>query len=292
VVTGSFVVQTDISTAPVVAVIGGLAVVVWLATSILDLARLGLGDDAPTRRRAWFERRHWVTGSILAVGGLAVVLVMWLPPFNQQRSNHPGNLTLIARFFTDHHGTYPFVVGWRSLLSVDGVLFDGPGGVMNSNLGFGVVHPGAAWTVMVLAGLAALVAIVVGIVQRNRFASGIGMLALAGSAAVVISAAHVVGLIFGYLLIWAVVLPVAAFISPGLLTMPGGWGFTRSRSSRPVTASTGLRVSVRRGCRSVCGGPGASCVHSALDQGRRSHSRPARRSGDSLSEVGQPRVRR
>ena len=72
-----------------------------------------------------------------------------------------------------------------------------------------------------ITGVAMLVAIVVGVLQRNRFAMGIGLLVLAGSAAVVVSATHVVGYIFGYLLVWAIVLPIAALIAPGLLGVPG-----------------------------------------------------------------------
>jgi hypothetical protein len=244
VVTGSFVVQTDISTAPVVAVIGGVAALAWLGTSVVDLFLLGLGKGAAARRHAWFERRHWIVGALLAIGVLAITFVMWLPPFVQQRDNHPGNLTLIARFFSHNHGSYPFVVGWRSLLSVDGVLLEGPGEVMRSILGPSVPHPGVAWTATVIAGLAVLVAVVVGAIQRNRFALGIGLVVLAGSAATVVSAIHVVGYIFGYLLIWAVVLPVAALISPGLLAVPNSCYRWSSVSPRPMTTSSVLRVAL------------------------------------------------
>jgi hypothetical protein len=242
VVTGSFVVQTDISAAPVVAVVGGVAALAWVATSVYDLVRLWAGDGTQERRTAWRERRHWITGPILAVGTLGVAVVMWLPPLAQQRANHPGNLTLIARFFNGHHGTYPLGVGWKSLLSVNGILLDGPGGVMRTILGVAVDHVGMAWTATVVTGLAAFVALVVGGLQCNRFALGFGLLVLAGSAAVVVSATHVVGYIFGYLLVWAVVLPIAALIAPGLLTVPTPRTDGSRRARRPLTASTSLRV--------------------------------------------------
>ena len=238
-VTGSFVVQTNISVAPLVAVVGGVAALVWAGTSVLDLVRLWAGDGVEARRRAWRERRHWVTGPVLVIGTLVVVIVMWLPPLAQQRANHPGNLTLIARFFNHHHETYPLVVGWKSLLSVDGILLGGPGGVMRTYLGFTVAHAGVAWTATVVTALAALLAVVVGGLQRNRFALGLGLLVLTGSAAVVVSATHVVGYIFGYILVWAVVLPVAALIAPGLLAVPVG---RTDSERRPLTASTTMRV--------------------------------------------------
>ena len=242
--TGSFVVQTDISALPVVAVVGAVATLVWVATGLSDLIGLGVGTGAASRRRAWLDRRHWVVGPILALGSIAVVVLMWLPPVLQERSNHPGNITLIIRYFRDHHGTYPFDVGWNSLLSVDGVLVQGPGEVMRSLLGIVVVHPVMGWVVTIVAGLAASTALVFGIIQRNRFPIGVGLASLAGGTAVVISATHVVGLIFGYLLVWAVVLPVAALIAPGLLAFPGHRHRHAAAPARPVTTSTGLRLAL------------------------------------------------
>ena len=132
------------------------------------------------------------------------------------------------RFFTKHHGTYPLSVGWKSLLSVDSVVVRGPSEVMRSDLGLVVRHPGISWTVTILAGTAALVAIVVGVLQRKRFPIGSAPSAWPVAPAVVVSSTRVVGFIFGYLLIWAVVLPVTALISPGLCRCPAGRDAMRS----------------------------------------------------------------
>jgi hypothetical protein len=243
-VAGSFVVQTDISAAPVVAVVGGAAFLAWFGTAIADLVSLGVGKKASARRRRWVERRHWIVGPILALGSIGLLVLIWLPPVVQQQSTHPGNLTLIARFFNHHRGTYPLVVGWRSLLSVDGIVIEGPREVMRSMLGLVVLHPALAWTTTIVTGLSALFAIVLGFVQRKRFAIGIGILSLVGSATVVISATHVVGFIFGYILAWAVVLPVVALIGPGMLVQPVRGHRHAAATGRRVASSTGLRMTL------------------------------------------------
>ncbi len=157
-------------------------------------------------------------------------------------------MTLIARYFEHHQSSYPMVVGWRSLLSVEGIVVQGPAEVMRSILGLVVLHPATAWLAAVVAGLGALVAVVGGVVQRNRFAIGIGSASLAGSVAVLVSSTRIEGYIFGYLLVWAVVLPVAALIGPGLLALPGRQERRPHRHASgagwPVTASTGLRVAL------------------------------------------------
>jgi hypothetical protein len=252
VATGSFVVQTNISTLPVVAVVGGAATLVWVGTTTYDLVRMWTGAGAAARRRTWMDSRMWIVGPLLAMSAMAVVVVMWLPPLAQQRSNHPGNFTLITRFFASHHGTYPLGVGWKSLISVDSILLQGPGGVMHNYLGFALPHAGLSWTATVVTGIAAVVGLVGGMAQRNRFALGLGLLVLAGSAAVIVSAIHVVGYIFGYLLVWAIVLPVAALIGPGLLAVPRFSDRYSEVPGRPMTASTGLRVALCSLAVAVC----------------------------------------
>ena len=245
-VVGSYVVQTDISTFPVVALVGATAALVWVGTAVYDLVRLWWGSGRERRRAVWAARRHWIVGPLLAVAGLAVLVVMWIPPVDEQLTHHPGNMTLIARYFEHHRASYPIDVGWRSLLSVEGLVVRGPSEVMRYVLGVVVRHPAWAWLASVVSGLAALVAIVGGAVQRNRFAVATGVLSLVGLAAVLVSATRIEGLIFGYLLVWAIVLPVLALIGPGLLALPAGRDRRPHRHTagtrRPVTASTGLRV--------------------------------------------------
>jgi len=247
-VVGSYVVQTDISTLPLVAAVAGVALVVWAATALVDLVRRRRGEGAEARRAAWSERRHWVTGSLLGAGSLLVLVVMWIPPISQEASNNPGNLTLVARFFRQQHGSYPIGVGWHSLLSVEGIAVQGPSEVMRSILGTVVLHPASAWVAMIVTGLAAVAAIVGGVVQNNRLAIGLGALTLIGSVAVLVAATRVTGFVFGYLLVWGVVLPIAAMIAPGLLALPTGGSGPSYRHSggrtAPAGAPTGVRVAL------------------------------------------------
>jgi hypothetical protein len=49
---------------------------------------------------------------------------------------------------------------------------------------------------------------------------GIGSLVLVGSATSVVAVVHVVGFVFGYLVLWVVVLPVAALVGIGMVEFP------------------------------------------------------------------------
>jgi len=84
-----------------------------------------------------------------------------------------------------------------------------------------------------------VVVTVVGIRQRARFAAAIGVLSLVGAASMVVAVTHVVGIVFGYLVIWAITVPVAALIGVGMVRplarSPSGSGL-------PVTAVPGVRI--------------------------------------------------
>ena len=97
---------------------------------------------------------------------------MWLPPVVQQLTNHPGNLTLIYRFFTAPHPVPSLAASVRSVVSVYGVLLVGPSEVMSSYLGHTPDHLAAAVTAIVVATAVGIAVTVVGARQRNRFAAG------------------------------------------------------------------------------------------------------------------------
>ena len=72
---------------PLVGVVAGL---VWLVTAVVDLVRTRRGERSRGAPAAWAARRHWIVGPVLAVGGLAVLVVMWIPPAVPAVSNNPG----------------------------------------------------------------------------------------------------------------------------------------------------------------------------------------------------------
>ncbi|MGA2838195.1 MAG: hypothetical protein ABSF84_16515 [Acidimicrobiales bacterium] len=216
---GSYVVQTDISTLPLAAVVIVVAGAVWLVTFYRDRAEPP-STGPVARRRA----------RVLVVVGLAALALMWLPPIVQQVTNDPGNLTLLYRFFTAGHPGQTLTASLWAVAAAFAVLVAGPGEVMGSILGGTPMH--AAWAVAVCVVTVALGAAVVvaGARRRSRFAVGMGALTLVGCVAAVVAVLHVVGFVFGYLALWAVVLPVASLIGAGTVPVPAWVGQGRTGS--------------------------------------------------------------
>ena len=152
---------------------------------------------------------------MLVAGGLVLLVVMWVPPVVQEVTGNPGNLTLLYDFFTAAHPGHPLSAGLWSFAAVTGILVEGPAEVMGSLLGGTPLHAGVAVAVALVAVLASVAVLAVGLLQRVRFAAGIGLLSLAGYGALIVAVTHVVGFVFGYLVVWAVALPVAACIGVG-----------------------------------------------------------------------------
>ena len=225
---GTFVVQTDISTAPLAVALVGPAAVAWAVTAVRDhRARVA----APTGR--------WRTP--LVAGGLVLVVLAWVPPVVQQFTDHPGNLTLIARFFGASHPGQSLSGALWSVAAAMGVVAVGPSEVMTSILGGTPAH--AALVVAVAVATVALAAVVTvqGVRHRSRFAAGLGALTLLGCLAAVLAVLHVVGFIFGYLVLWAVVLPVAALVGIGTVRVPVVRAGTGARA---VLSAVAVGVSV------------------------------------------------
>jgi hypothetical protein len=229
-VVGSYVVQTDVSTAPLVLVIVVAAGLAWLVTSIRDRRHPRSTAVPPT---------SGPRAAVLATVGLVVFVVMWLPPLVQQFTNHPGNLTLIARFFDAGHPGQPVTGALWAVAAGAAVLVIGPGEIMASLLGGTPSHAALAVAVLAIAVVLAGVTTVAAGRRRARFAFGVGALTLLGLVTSVVAVTHVVGFIFGYLVLWIVVLPVAALISIGMVPRrPAGV------HAGPRPTGTGLRATL------------------------------------------------
>ncbi len=207
-VVATFVLQTNISAGPLALALVGAAGVVWVVTVVVD--RRGSRSQTPDTPPS----RLW--GRVLAGVGLVALALMWLAPIVQQVTNHPGNITLIQRFFSNGHAGQSLDGALWAVSAGAAVFVFGPGEVMTSILGGVPMHAGLVVALSLATVVAAVVAVVVGARMRSRFALGLGVLVLVGSTASVVAVTHVVGFIFGYLAMWVVVLPVAALIGLGM----------------------------------------------------------------------------
>ncbi len=222
---GTFIVQTDISTFPLVATLFAVATLTWLTTLLGDRTRAIPSDVRRTPR--W-----WVAG------GMILFAAMWTPPVIEQLTNHPGNFTLIYRFFAGNHPGQTFHAALWSVVAANGMIVGGPSEIMSSILGGSPRHSAItvmAWIVVMLVGMAVTS---IGLRQHIRFASGLGALSLLGCGATVVAVTHVIGPIFGYLVAWEIAMPIAALIGLGMV----GW----DRSAPPSRLPPRLRPRIRR----------------------------------------------
>ena len=224
---GSFIVQTDISTLPVVTAVFVVAAVGWLVTLLIDRRRSRPPDH---HRLSWW----WVAVGLAGFAG------MWTPPIIQQFTNHPGNLTLIYRFFTSGQPGRSLHAALWSVAAVNGILVEGPSEVMSSFLG-GPPHHSiltvVVWIAVLLVGIGVTI---VGLRQRLRFATGVGALGLVGCVATVLAVTHVIGQIFGYLVAWEIALPISALIGLGLV----GWSWPSRILPRAATSTPAMRLAL------------------------------------------------
>ena len=180
---GSLVIQTDLGTAPLAVLLSFCAAVGFVLGR--RVRRVGEGAGA----EAHASSLNVVRAS--GTAGLAVLtLVSWLPAVVDQASGHPGNLTLIWRFFTGNHPHVGPMGGLDLVGRVQGLLVG--------------LH-GVGWAGLVLPGALGLTALVLGLRQASFAAVGCGLLCVIGTGAAAAAAADIVGPPFAYLVTWAVV---------------------------------------------------------------------------------------
>ena len=231
----TFVIQTDISATPVALAFVGTAAIVWLGTVVAD--RVGAPRRAPDEPSPHPARSPWT--AVMVAAGLVALALMWLPPVIEQFSNHPGNLTLIERFFSTGHAGQNLSGSLWAVAAAAAVVVVGPSEVMGSILGWAPAHAGLAVGVSLTTVAIATVTTVLSARRRARFAIGMGVLTLVGSAAAVVGVTHVVGFIFGYLVVWVVVLPVAALVGVGMVQVPLPASWSRSTALSSTGSSPG-----------------------------------------------------
>lgn len=248
---GSFCVQTDISTLPVVGVLWVLSAAAVATGALVARGRRtgaapapadggrspSAADTAPAvpthRRPRRFPRSTWWLGV-----GLVVLVVMWIPPALQQLSNHPGNLTEIERFFTSAHPAHGLSAGLWSVVSVNSVLVAGPSQIMASPLGIAGAHGSLVLALTVVLGLGSLA---VALIRRHRLAVALAGAGLVGQVVGIYSVTAIVGPIWGYLLLWELGFPVLWLVALGLVVAEAAGAPQVPPAAAPNPAPSALR---------------------------------------------------
>ncbi|MDE3087627.1 MAG: glycosyltransferase family 39 protein, partial [Acidobacteriota bacterium] len=189
---GTFTVQTDLATAPLVAVLGGAALVA-----------------AVVRTRRGSLRLPWPTLG----AGVGSVFLLWLPPLVQQATTRRGNLTQIWEFFRHHTGHLPLTGGLKLELAADQYLLGYPGGWLSLLPGLTDVHA-AVILVIVLALVAA--GVVGGMLARSHLPVAMGVASLLGVVVGTYAVARIYGPVLPYYLQWEIAVPVEAAIGAGV----------------------------------------------------------------------------
>ena len=212
---GTFLVQTDVSTGLVVAVVALAALAVAIATA-----------------RSSFSLR---TVSV-AVGAAAL---LWLAPVWQQATGSPRNVTRLLDFFrADHGGGHPWSDAARA---VAGALWPPLRGRLQAP------PPGTLASAVILGGTLLIGAglVVLGWRRRRVLAATLAGAAVLATVAGMASATRVTGPLFAYLVEWLSAVPVVLVLSAGVLLGPP---LVRHRITRRVTlgacvaAAVGLTV--------------------------------------------------
>ncbi|HET6793632.1 MAG TPA: hypothetical protein VFH45_04275 [Acidimicrobiales bacterium] len=194
--TGSFAVQTNLATAPLVATFlvasAGAAAVGW-----------------------WRAGRPLRRPGLLVTAGLVALVAVWAAPLVQELTGHPGNLTLIWRFFRAPHRTLSLAIGLWSTVSATGVLMFGIRNQFTTLDVLGDPRP-YAWLVLLVVLVGGAATLAIGVRRRDRFAAALGAAGLLGFGAVVVSVTRIVGPVFGYLVLWEVAVPIVGLIGLGV----------------------------------------------------------------------------
>ncbi len=215
---GSFLAQTHVGTAPLVAVVGATAGVSFV------LARRALRatvtrdepdhepDHEPEDEPGGARRAR--PGRWTVVLGVLLVAV-WIPPVVEQLTSplREGNLVRLVSFFLNHEEPGGRPTPPQALIAVGRVLsmtpYDwgpGPWEMDVSTL------PAPVALVLAVQALAAVALVLLGRRWESRAGTWWGAVLCAALAAAVVSAATVTGVLYWYLIVWVAALPVATAI--------------------------------------------------------------------------------
>lgn len=210
----SIAVQTHVSTAP--PALGVLAAAA-LASTVLAVRRFGA---------AGASRRGAAPLAAAATTGL----VAWSPALYDWVRHHPNNFGLMWQFFFtihhDHHRLHESVVAVAAMLRPWKVW------ALLQASAFPTAH--ATLTVTGFA-VACGVAAGIGMAARHTFAAALGLATLLMLALGLVSTTRVVGPIYGYLLVWMMLLPATLVIS----LVASGLALAPAQGRRAASAAVG-----------------------------------------------------
>lgn len=219
----SFLLQTHIGTAPFVALVGLVTVVVlgW---------RLVRHPDLRPDRRSWKRISIPLAGTVL----------MWVPPVWQQLTARPheGNLRMIAGYFIHGGGGQEITHTWREAVSSVGQMLGAP--VYGWPATPAVINT-AILTPAVLAAVAVQLAggIAVAVVARrvaDRQVFWLAVMTAVATVAALGAAKTVTGPLENYLLLWVSVLPAVLLFAGSSLVLSLGIESWRAAPQRLGTA--------------------------------------------------------
>jgi len=265
-VVGTYVVQTDVGTVPLVGLLAVTAVVGWTVQTVVRvrarraerLVASMTEERTPTRSRevgsarlqAGLESQRRSARVVLTAIGLVAVVLLWIPPIHQQLTGRPGNLAALWDFFTSPHlspmdRTHALADAWSVVANTTTTV---PWG--NPAASVAITHATYQREVTVVVWMVlGLVAIGWGAWRRRWFALGLGVASLGGLAVSVYSAERIVGPVSGYLVYWMALLPAPAVVAVGDLAIDElrRVAERRSQATPPRTPAHARRSDARRG---------------------------------------------
>lgn len=212
---GSVCAQTEVGTAPLVALVLAMGALGALAARLQPAWLAGWLPARPAgagpSRLAW-ARLAW------AGAALAVLVALWAPALVQQADGPgQGNLGRLIAFFGTRAGQPSAGSALHALAAVNAML------VVGSRALFGRARPPSApgWWLLLPVALG-LGAMALGWWRRQPLALALGVLGLAGTAASGAAFASIVGPIYGYLVAWAAAFPLGALVGVGVGVLTPG----------------------------------------------------------------------
>jgi len=263
-VVGSFTVQTDVGTAPLVGIVSAVVVCAALGRLVYRRrqTRSGRAESGPPTPRGW---RRPVLSAVL---GAALLGLMWWPPLIQQTSSY-GNLTAVFDFFWHHRNRFSV----RGLMTTFDFLAKVPAGsgVARSTWLSSVPLTDAFIALAVV--VAVLAATALATPRRPHFLRLLAVVVAVGLVASAIAGNNVVGVPFGYLLEWT-------------LGVAGALLFAAAGAAGVLVSRYWTRLPVPGGRRTLSIGSAAVCTAVAVILGVQAATYP------NLSSVSYPVIGR